>query len=63
MRVIVVLRISACSKVAIPESGESAPDVDWQVIDALAGGLAPTVAPSVMVRRPTPGSGRSSNSR
>jgi len=37
---IAVLLISACNKVPLPESDDSAPRVDWRIIDALGGGLA-----------------------
>lgn len=44
MLLVAVLLISACNKVPMPESDDSAPRVEWRVIDALGGGLSPTVS-------------------
>lgn len=40
MALVTVLLISACNKVPLPGSDDSAPSVNWQVIDAMGGGLA-----------------------
>ncbi len=44
MLLVAVLLISACSKVPLPEEDDSATRVEWQVIDALGGGLALTAS-------------------